>query len=77
MFLMNGTQKKLICWGKLLHTQPLLFLYLRDKKLVANNKKLLNSYICQSGCPNYQITTIVFFYFQVGWRDGLRLILLD
>jgi predicted NACHT family NTPase len=31
------------------------------KKITTNNKKLLNSYICHSGCPNYQITAIVFF----------------
>jgi hypothetical protein len=37
------------------------------KKLVTNIKKLLNSYIWQSGCPNYQITAFVFFYFEVGW----------
>jgi hypothetical protein len=37
-----------------------------DKKIVTNNKKLLNSYICHIGCPNYQITAIVFFNFQVG-----------
>jgi hypothetical protein len=40
------------------------------QKLATNNKKLLNSYICHSGCPNYQITAIVFFYFQVGWGGG-------
>jgi hypothetical protein len=39
-------RKKWNCHGKLLHTHPLLFLYLWDnKKLVTNNKKRLNSYI--------------------------------
>jgi hypothetical protein len=38
------------------------------KKLVTNNKKLVNSYICHSGCPNYQITTVVFSH--VGWGGG-------
>ena len=37
------------------------------KKIVTNSKKLFNSYIWQSECPNYQITPFVFFYFQVGW----------
>jgi hypothetical protein len=46
-----------------------LFVTLK-KKLVTNNKKLLNSYICHSVCPNYQITAIVFFYFQVGLGGG-------
>ena len=43
---MEGTQNKFNCEGKLLHTHPLLFLYLLDKKLVTNKKKkLLNIYI--------------------------------
>jgi hypothetical protein len=51
MFFMDGTHKKWNCRGKLLHAHPLLFLYLWDKKkIVTNNKKLLNSYICHSGC---------------------------
>jgi hypothetical protein len=63
MFFMDGTQKNEIVEGKLLHTQPLLLLYLWDKKkLVTNNKKLLDSYISHSGCPNYQITAIVFLF---------------
>jgi hypothetical protein len=37
MFFMDGTQKKWNCEGKLLHTRPLLYLYLWDKKLVTNN----------------------------------------
>jgi hypothetical protein len=41
------------------------------KKIATNNKKLLNSYICHSGCPNYQITAIVFFNFRlVGEGEG-------
>jgi hypothetical protein len=57
-------RKKWNCEGKLLHTHPVLFLYLWDKKkLVTNNKKLLNSYIWH----NYQITAFVFFFFQVCW----------
>ena len=68
MFFTDGRQKKFNCQGKLVQTHPLLFLYLWDKKkLVTNIKKLLNSYIWQSGCPNYQITAFVFFYFEVGW----------
>ena len=43
------------------------------KKLVTNNKKLLNSYICHIGCPNYQITAIVFFIFRSVGEGGLRL----
>jgi hypothetical protein len=39
MFFMEGTQNKFNCEGKLLHTHPLLFLYLLDKKLVTNKKK--------------------------------------
>jgi hypothetical protein len=42
---------------------------LNTTKKVAN-KKLLNSYIWHCGCPNYQITAVVFFYFQVGWGGG-------
>jgi len=42
------------------------FIYEIKKKLVTNNKKLLNSYIWHSGCPNYQITAFVFL-FQVCW----------
>ena len=38
-------------------------------KLVTNNKKHLNSYICQIGCPNYQITAIVSFIFR-SVREG-------
>jgi hypothetical protein len=68
MFFTDGLQKKWNCQGKLLHTHPLLFLYLWDKKkIVTNSKKLLNSYIWQSECLNYKITAFVFFYFQVGW----------
>jgi hypothetical protein len=37
------------------------------------DKKLLNSYNCQSGCPNY---CNCLFYFQVGWGGG-GLTLLD
>jgi prepilin-type processing-associated H-X9-DG protein len=32
MFFMDGTKKKWNRWGKLLHTHPLMFLYLWDKK---------------------------------------------
>jgi hypothetical protein len=44
------------------------------KKIVTNNKKLLNSYICHIKCPNYQITAIVFFIFRLvrereGWLE--------
>ena len=71
-FFMDGTQKKLICGGKLSHTHPLLFLYLWDrKKIVTNNKKLLNSYICHSECSNYQITVIVFFIFRSVGEGGV------
>jgi hypothetical protein len=53
-FLPFNSQKKFNCEGKLLHTHPLLYLYLWDKKkLVTNNKKLLNSYIWHRGCPNW------------------------
>jgi hypothetical protein len=40
------------------------------KKINTNNKKLLNSYICHSGCPNYQITAIVFSIFQLVEEGG-------
>jgi len=72
MFFMDGTQTKWNCKGNVLHTHPLLFLYLRDKKkLVTNDKKLLNSYICHSGWTNYQITAIVFFILRsVGEGEG-------
>ena len=47
------------------------FVICEIKRLVTKNKKLLNSYICQSGCPNYQITAIVFFIFlSVGEGEG-------
>ena len=36
MFFMDGTQKRWNCPGKLLHNQPLLFLYLWDKKKLVN-----------------------------------------
>ena len=55
-----ASRKKLNCLRK-------LSLFVR-KKLVTNNKKLVNSYICHSGCPNYQITPVVFP--QVGWGGG-------
>jgi hypothetical protein len=68
MFFMDGTQKKWNCQGKLhyvLHTHPLLILYLWDKKkLVTNNKKLLNSYICHSG---YQQS----YYRNIGYFGGI------
>jgi hypothetical protein len=49
------------------------------KKIVTNSKKLLNSYICHSGCPNYQITAIVLYIFRsAGEGDGgLKLTQLD
>jgi hypothetical protein len=44
------------------------FVFCEIKKIVTNSKNLMNSYIWQSECPNYQITTHwSFFYFQVGW----------
>ena len=44
------------------------------KKIVTNNKKLLDSYICHSEYPNYQITAIVFLFSDrfgkgEGWLD--------
>jgi hypothetical protein len=35
-------------------------------------QKNIYSYImiADSGCPNYQITAVVFVYFQVGWGGG-------
>jgi hypothetical protein len=67
---MDGIQKKMKLSKKVI--------FICEKKLVTNNKKLVNSYICHSGCPNYQITPVVFF---PGWlgrgRGGLRLTLLD
>ena len=75
MFFMDGTQKKWNCQGNLLHNHPLMFLYLWDKKLVTNSKKLLNSYIWQSRSPNYQITAFVFFIFRSvgeGWGWGVE-----
>ena len=44
------------------------------KKLTTNNKKILNSYICLSGCPNYRITAIVFFLFsgRLGRGGGFK-----
>ena len=60
---MDGTQKNEIV-EESYYTPSLccFFIYEIKKKLVTNNKKLLNSYICHSGCPNYQITAIVFLF---------------
>jgi hypothetical protein len=71
MLFMDGTQKKLYCRGKLLHTHLLLFLYLWDKKkLVTNNKKtfefLYLSY-WMSKLPNY---CNCLFYFPISFFLG-------
>jgi hypothetical protein len=65
MFYMDGTQKKRKLSRKVItHSSFASFFVCEIKKnLATNNKKLLNSYICHSGCPNYQITAFVFFLF--------------
>ena len=56
-------RKKWNCQGKLL--QPLLFLYLRDKKnQLPITKTFEFLYLTYSGCPNYQITANIFFIFR-------------
>jgi hypothetical protein len=45
------------------HLSFAVSLFVRKIATCTNNKKLLNSYICHSGCLNYQIAAIVFFNF--------------
>ena len=61
------------------HSAFAVSLFVRLNKIVTNSKKLLNSYICHSGCPNYQITAIVLYIFRsAGEGDGgLKLTQLD
>ena len=77
---MDGTKKKMKLSRKVItHSSFAVSLFVRLKKIVTNSKKLVNSYICHSGCPNYQITAIVLFIFRsVGeGGSGLRLTQLD
>jgi hypothetical protein len=61
------------------HSAFAVSLFVRLNKIVTNSKKLLNSYICHSGCPNYQIIAIVLYIFRsAGEGDGgLKLTQLD
>ena len=55
------------------HSAFAVSLFVRKKKQVTNNKKLLNSYICCSGCPNY-CNCLFLFSGRLGkGRGGLRL----
>jgi prepilin-type processing-associated H-X9-DG protein len=68
MFFMDGTQTKWYCRGNVLHTHPLLFLYLWGKKTSYQWQKAFD---CHSGWTNYQITAIVFFILRsVGEGEG-------
>ena len=65
-FIMDGTQLKLNCRGKLLLTHPLLFLYLWDRKTSYQYQKGFEFFYLSywiSKLPNY---CNCFFYFQVG-----------
>jgi hypothetical protein len=60
---MDGTQKNEIVEENYYTLSLCCFFICEIKKtLVTNNKKLLDSYICHSGYPNYQITAIVFLF---------------
>ena len=75
MFVHGWHPKKMKLSRKVItHSSFAVFFICEIKKLVTNNKKLLNSYICHIKCPNYQITAIVFFIFRLvrereGWLE--------
>ena len=59
---MDGTQKNEIVEENYYTLSLCCFFIYEIKKLVTNNEKLLDSYICHSEYPNYQITAIVFLF---------------
>ena len=67
---MEGTQKKMKLSRKFItHSSFAVSLFVRYKKIATNNKKLLNSYICHSGYPNY-CKIVVFNFRSVGEGEG-------
>ena len=76
-FLWMAARKNEIVEGSYYTLSLCCFFICEEKKQVTNNKKLLNSYICHSGCPNYCNCLFVIFRSLGRGRGCLRLTLLD